>query len=237
MKKRQEKVLMAIVKEYVKSAEPISSQVLFEKYKLNVSPATLRMDMVDLTKESYLFQPYVSAGRIPTERAYHFYINKISSPKLSANIEQRLEKIFREKKKKEKKEILEELGKFLSVISRNVSLLFFEEALIWQGLSLLFSQPEFYNRDEILEFTKAFEEIYENLRFGLLETENILEENENDIKVFIGRKNPFIAVEDLSLIISDWDKGMIGILGPRRMDYYKNIALIKKTKDLLDKNL
>lgn len=232
MKKRQEKVLSLIVKEHVKTAEPVSSQVLFEKYNLNVSPATLRLDMAELTEKGYLLQPHTSAGRVPTEKAYHFYIQKISSPKLSGNVEKKLERIC---KKRKKQDALEELGKFLSVVSKNVSLLFFEEALIWQGLSTLFSQPEFYNREEVLEFSKAFEEIYDNLKFGLLETEDILE-NEEEIKVFIGRKNPFVSIEDLSLILSGWHEGMIGLLGPRRMDYYKNIALIKKAKDLLDKN-
>lgn len=233
MKKRQEKVLSLIVKEYVKTAEPVSSQVLFEKYKIKASPATLRLDMVELTEEGYLIQPHTSAGRVPTEKAYHFYINKISSPKLSPVVENKLEKIFKKKKKEEK---LEELGKFLSAVSRNVSLLFFEEALLWQGLSQLFSQPEFYSRDEVLEFTRAFEEIYDNLKFGMLESDDFLEEKDKEIKVFIGRKNPFVPIDDLSLIITGWNEGVIGLLGPRRMDYYRNIALIKKAKKLLEEN-
>ena len=229
MKKRQEKVLMAIVKEYVKTAEPVSSQTLFAKHKLNVSSATLRLDMSELTEEGYLIQPHTSAGRMPTEKAYHFYIQKISSPKLPINIENKLDKIFEEKKKEK---ALNELGKILSVASRNVSLLFFEEALMWQGLSFLFAQPEFYSREEVLEFAK----MHDQLKDRLVKIEDFLDDYHEDIRVFIGRENPFLPSEDLSFVLGGWEDGLIGILGPRRMDYQKNIALIKKAKDLLNEN-
>jgi heat-inducible transcriptional repressor len=230
MNKRQEKILKLVVKEYIKTAEPVSSQYLTEKYNLDVSSATIRSDMVDLTEEGYLLQPHTSAGRVPTEKAYHFFIKEISEPKLPSPVEKKIEKIFLENKKDN---TLEELGKFLSLVSKNVSLLFFQEAMIWQGLSLIFSQPEFYELNEVLEFTKAFEEIYDSLRDNLFETEDFFQDSKEDIKVFIGKENPFVPVEDLSLVMGGWDEGIIGILGPRRMDYYRNIALIKKAKKLI----
>ena len=230
MNKRQEKLLNIIVKEYIKAAEPISSQYLSKKHDLGVCSATVRLDMAKLTEEGYLSQPYTSAGRIPTEKAYHFVIENISEPKLPSLIEKKIENIF---SKKDKENTLEELGKFLSLVSKNVSLLMFQEAMIWQGLSLIFSQPEFYEMDEVLDFTKAFEEIYGGFRERLFGAEDNLFEGGEDVKVFIGKENPFVPVDDLSLVMSDWEKGIIGILGPRRMDYQKNIALIKKAKDLL----
>lgn len=230
MNERQKKILKLIVKEYVKIAEPISSQHLSERYNLDISPATIRWDMVHLTKEKYLLQPHPSAGRIPTEKAYHLFIKEISEPRLPLTIEKKIEKIFT---KKDKKKNLEELGKFLSSVSKNLSFLLFHEAMIWQGLSMIFSQPEFYELDEVLEFTKAFEELYDSLREGLFGGMDLFE-LEKDIKVFIGKENPFVPVEDLSLVISGWGEGLIGILGPRRMDYQRNIALIKKAKDLLE---
>jgi heat-inducible transcriptional repressor len=231
MNKRQEKILKAIVKEYIKTAEPVSSQHILKKDILDISSATIRLDMVDLTEEGYLAQPHTSAGRIPTEKAYHFYIQSITEPKLPVLVEKQIEQIF---VKNQKDETLQELGKFLSAVSKNVSLLFFEQAVIWQGLSLIFSQPEFYESEEVLEFTKAFETIYDNLSDKLYEVEELLQKNPEDIQVFIGKENPFVVAEDLSLVVSGWDDGIIGILGPRRMDYHKNIALIKKAKSLLE---
>lgn len=228
MNERQKKILKLIVKEYVKTAEPVSSQYLSGRYNLDISPATIRLDMVQLTEEGYLSQPHTSAGRVPTEKAYHFFIEEISEPKLPSLVEKNIEKIFANKEKEKK---LEELGKFLSSTSKNVSLLFFQEAMIWQGLSMIFSQPEFYELGEVLEFTKAFEEIYDSIREGLFGDQDFLKEE--DIKVFIGKENPFVPTEDLSFVMGGWDEGLIGILGPRRMDYQRNIALIKKAKDLL----
>ncbi len=220
---------MAIVKEYVRTAESVSSQVLYKKYNFNASSATLRLDMAELTERGYLIQPHTSAGRIPTEKGYHFYIQKISSPKLPINIESQLEKVFEHERKED---VLNELGRMLSIVSRNVSFLFFEESLIWQGLSFLFSQPEFYSREEVLEFAK----IYDEFKDRLIELEQFLDDYEQDIKVLIGKENPLLPSKDLSFIFGEWEEGLIGILGPRRMDYRKNIALIKKAKDLLDKN-
>ena len=70
MEKRQEQVLKCLIREYIRNAKPVSSQMLFEKYHLGISPATIRWEMVELTDSGYLYQPYASAGRVPTEKAY-----------------------------------------------------------------------------------------------------------------------------------------------------------------------
>lgn len=233
MKKRQEKVLMAIVKEYVKKAEPISSQYLYEKYKLDASPATIRLDMAELTENGFLYQPHTSAGRIPTEKAYHYYINKISQPKLSQKTEKELREIFLKRKKRED-DFFEELGEFLARVSHNLALFCLENTIFWQGLSILFSQPEFYQREEILDFAKTFEEVYEKLKFKSL-INNYFQDLEDNIGVFWGDENDaLVPAEDLSLILGKIHQGFIGLLGPKRMNYEKNIALLKRTIDLLE---
>ena len=67
---RKKLILQTIIKEHVKTAQPVSSGLLVEKYKLGVSPATVRNDMMELEEEGYIFQPHTSAGRIPTIWAY-----------------------------------------------------------------------------------------------------------------------------------------------------------------------
>ncbi len=73
MTNRQEKILNAIVKEYVKKPQPVSSKILAQK--LGLSSATLRNEMMELEKGGYLLKPHTSAGRVPTERAYRLFIN------------------------------------------------------------------------------------------------------------------------------------------------------------------
>lgn len=74
MTERQEKILELIVKDYVKNSKPVSSKLLTQK-KLGLSSATLRNEMMELEEAGYLNQPHTSAGRVPTEKAYRFFIN------------------------------------------------------------------------------------------------------------------------------------------------------------------
>lgn len=84
---RKHKLLNSIIDEYIASAEPVGSGLLVEKYSLKVSPATVRNEMMELEKEDYIYQPYTSAGRVPTEKGYKFYVDnyekKIKSRRIS----------------------------------------------------------------------------------------------------------------------------------------------------------
>ena len=81
MEERQQKLLKIIVKEYIKTAEPISSGLLVQKFRLPYSPATVRAELVKLEEEGYIHQPHTSAGRVPTEKAYQFYVENFLSAK------------------------------------------------------------------------------------------------------------------------------------------------------------
>jgi heat-inducible transcriptional repressor len=76
---RQKKLLLLIVRDYIesKSAQPIGSKRLAERYHLNLSPATIRNEMAALTEMGYLRQPHTSAGRIPTEEGYRFFVSQM----------------------------------------------------------------------------------------------------------------------------------------------------------------
>lgn len=76
--KRQEKLLDFLVKEYVTTAEPVSSKALKKIAGLDISAATIRNDLQALTKEGFIEQPHTSAGRVPTRRAYRHFADKIT---------------------------------------------------------------------------------------------------------------------------------------------------------------
>jgi len=76
MTKRQEIILNTIVKEYVKNSKPVSSKSLADKFE--ASSATIRNEMKELERTGYLKQPHTSAGRIPTEKGYRFFIGQPS---------------------------------------------------------------------------------------------------------------------------------------------------------------
>ena len=75
---RRLKVLSAIVTDYVRTREPVGSRALVERYRLGVSPATIRNDMAVLEDEGYIHQPHTSAGRVPTEKGYRLFVDQIA---------------------------------------------------------------------------------------------------------------------------------------------------------------
>jgi heat-inducible transcriptional repressor len=82
-------VLRAIVEDYVSTHEPVGSKTLVDRHNLGVSPATIRNDMAALEDEGYIAQPHTSAGRIPTDKGYRLFVDKLSSVKPLTSAERR----------------------------------------------------------------------------------------------------------------------------------------------------
>ena len=82
-------VLRAIVQDYVATEEPVGSKALVERHGLNVSPATVRNDMAALEDEGYLTQPHTSAGRVPTDKGYRLFVDRLGSVKPLSPAEKR----------------------------------------------------------------------------------------------------------------------------------------------------
>lgn len=82
-------VLRAIVEDYVATEEPVGSKALVERHHLNVSPATIRNDMAALEEEGYLAQPHTSAGRVPTDKGYRLFVDRLSTVKPTSSAERR----------------------------------------------------------------------------------------------------------------------------------------------------
>ena len=82
-------VLRAIITDYVENSEPVGSRALVERYRLDVSPATIRNDMATLEEEGYLTQPHTSAGRIPTDKGYRLFVDRLTTVKPLSPAEKR----------------------------------------------------------------------------------------------------------------------------------------------------
>src|SRR5947207_8839412 len=80
MDARHREVLIAVIREYVDTAEPVGSRALSKRYLPSLSPATIRNVMSDLEELGYLAQPHTSAGRVPTDKAYRFYVESFPPP-------------------------------------------------------------------------------------------------------------------------------------------------------------
>ena len=157
MTNRQQKILEMVVREYVKNPRPVSSEILAQK--LGLSSATLRIEMMELENLRYLEKPHTSAGRIPTEKAYRFFIKSLGGKPEDT----------------------------------------FEE-----------------------HFNYLFEQV-----------------GHEETRVFIGKGIPMIKTRKYSLIITNYKtphkkREIIGLLGPTKMRYDYNIALINKLREMLE---
>ncbi len=111
---RQKKVLLSVIQDYILMAEPVGSRNVAKRYMGNVSPATIRNEMADLEEMGYLYQPYTSAGRVPTDKAYRFYVDYLLKNELFREVEGGL---LREEIKKQQIEIdtlLQRVARLLS---------------------------------------------------------------------------------------------------------------------------
>src|ERR1700759_3103408 len=89
-------VLRAIIEDYVSTQEPVGSKALVERHGLGVSPATVRNDMAALEEEGYIAQPHTSAGRVPTDKGYRLFVDKLTTVKPMSTAEKRAISSFME---------------------------------------------------------------------------------------------------------------------------------------------
>lgn len=119
---RKQRVLRAVIDDYIESAEPVGSRTLARKYDLGVSPATIRNEMADLEMLGYLEQLHTSSGRIPSSKGYRFYVDGLISPKpVSDEEKERIDKWYRARVRRIE-EVFQETARIISQVTKNVSL-------------------------------------------------------------------------------------------------------------------
>ena len=110
-------ILAAIIDDYIATAEPIGSRTIARKYRIGISPATIRNEMADLEELGYLFQPHTSAGRIPSNKAYRFYVDSllplidVDTPDMAL-----IQQLF-DKRVNELEELVEQAAKVISKLT------------------------------------------------------------------------------------------------------------------------
>ena len=127
---RKRQVLQAIIDDYISTAEPIGSRTIARKAGLGVSPATIRNEMSDLEALGFLEQPHASAGRIPSAKGYRFYVDCLMGPQQISDQDTALINQWFEQKIRRMDEAFQETVRFLSRITRNVSLLVAPQATL-----------------------------------------------------------------------------------------------------------
>jgi heat-inducible transcriptional repressor len=121
---RKQKVLYAIIKSYIESAEPIGSRTLTKKYQLGVSSATIRNEMSDLEDLGYLMKTHSSSGRIPSDKAYRLYVDellKIETPLVDQKENEEIKEVL-SNESWDMDEIIQNSAKILSALTKYTSI-------------------------------------------------------------------------------------------------------------------
>lgn len=229
---RKEQILDAIIDDYIRTAEPVGSKLIAERYHLSVSPATIRSEMACLEELGYLRQPHTSAGRVPTDKGYRHYVDrKVCFFAPSSQEEQAFFLRLREIREKEIEGLLHEISLLLANFTDNISLVLSlpvkRRIYLW-GLTKILHQPEFGNVHKVeflFELLECEEKVADLLMQGI---------GEKRVRVLIGTENELNELKDLSLILASYGLagrpwGSVGILGPTRMDYLKAIPAVDLT--------
>ena len=230
MENRQQQLLQHIIEEYVASAQPVASGLIADKYMTDISSPTVRSVMQELERAGYIRAPHTSAGRIPTENGYRFYIeNLLSDKELSPKRQEALTQIIKDSRHYENK--VKALAKKTAELANQAVLVAFTpNNVYYTGLSNVFGQPEFESHDLVLGLSQVIDHLDDVMS-------KIHKRLDDDIAVLLGRDNPFGQECGSILATVDFDggRGVIGILGPMRMHYADNIAYVKFIKKLLER--
>ncbi len=233
MNERQQKILAAVVEEYTKTGLPVGSGVLVDKYNFNVSTATLRADMVNLEKEGLLYQPHTSAGRIPTDEGYRFFVEEIMPDReLSKREQQSLQKELLQLKAQNTR-LTRSTAKLLSTLSGYMAVSAFPNKNEFSefGLKSLLEKSKMEDLDEICHLAEALDYIDEKCEDLMVSL------SDGETKIFIGEENPFAKSKNYSMIVSQYDqggeRGILALIGPKNMKYEKNKSLIDYVKKML----
>lgn len=226
---RKEILLKLTVRRFIKTAEPVGSAWLADESGLDVSSATIRNELAALEEAGYLLQPHTSAGRAPSEKGYRYYVAHFLEKKAPGEAARKmLEEAVTEAQ--EDAERLRRAAKALAELSREAALVAFDPRdVYYTGLSNLFSKPEFRQLALVASMSKVLDHLDETM-------EKIFPSIESDVRILIGSENPFGAECGLLIARAPFGNGygVLGLLGPMRMDYDADADLLETAIETLN---
>jgi len=234
---RKKEVLAAAIDSYVNSAMPVSSEALARDYHFNLSAATIRNVLAALERQGYLMHPHTSAGRIPTQEGYRYYVDYLMKEIRFISEEKfRIEAEYK-KNVKQLEVLLDKTSQILSDLTHCAGIVSLQAngRLFYKGTSFIIEQPEFNNIEKIKKVLRLLEE-----------KEQILEIINRDLKkrieIYIGDELDCEDINSCSLVVSHYHLhnkplGSLAILGPTRMHYPKVISTLEYVSELIEEVL
>ncbi len=245
---RQQRILNGVINVHIESAQPVSSKLVTERYRLQFSPATVRHEMGLLEEMGYLTHPHISSGRVPTDQGYRYYVDCDFEEVLSSSY-------FLERLKEGLTDAAKEIESFAEKVSGMLSSFSEEAALVMvpdppvedfkkakrhrlflQGSAYILEKPEFQDLEKLRSLFRTFEE-----KIKLMDW---LAENtyEHEVSISIGREYQPEALWDCSVISIRYGArgkslGTLAIVGPRRMRYSRTVPLVRQAAQFIRQTL
>jgi transcriptional regulator of heat shock response len=244
---RQKTLLMLVVRDYIETAQPVGSQRLVTYYRLEMSSATIRNEMAALTEMGYLRQPHTSAGRVPSEDGYRYFVSHMMH---QAELPEAIQHTISHQFHQSRPEVEEWMTLAASVLahqSQAVSLVTAPHAeksrfkhvelISTQGRQVLMvvAEPEFNASDEARRALRLFDE---RSTLQDLLSRTVLNSGVGGVQVLIGGEGTWEELRQCSMVLARYGvpgqvTGMLGVLGPMRMSYSKTIPTVRYVAALL----
>ena len=226
---RRQRVLAALIEEYVARAMPVGSRTLTERYELGVSPATIRNELSMLEDEGYISQPHTSAGRIPTDFGYRTFVDNLVESGAIREDEQTKQVLDNLRASaKELDELLERTSAQLAKLTECLSIVAPNDMPHPRsmGISSLMRQPEFAYTQTLLPVMQVLED--ETVLLQILDS---TAQSDGNPRVRIGSENETEQLSGVSIVASRFGRGdgegIVAVIGPTRMDYSKVLQAVR----------
>jgi heat-inducible transcriptional repressor len=231
MTNRQAQILSAIVEQYAEVAAPVGSSLMAKLF--GVSSATIRAEMVELERLDFITQPHTSAGRIPTDKGYRFYVNTLQdkhqpeTSRMAYAIERQIQDAG------EAEQAIKNAVQALSLSTKNLGIGIWNDRTYQYGMSSLFQHPEFYGGPQAFGIAQLIEQLPELL--------NQIYHDKNRVTVYIGQENPIGKSAGASSIIgrikTPYGQSFVGVIGPTRQNYKQVVGLVDYVSNSLERTL
>lgn len=240
LSQRQNIILNGVIETHIETTQPVGSRCVGEKYALPFSPATIRNEMGTLEEMGYLTHPHTSSGRIPTDHGYRYYLDHASFDEEipACHFTKAMESLDFGNPNEEGEDFFDRVSLILSSLSQEIGLALMpfsdslqerdaRRKLSFQGISHIIEKPEFQNFRKIKALVGALEEKVTLAEWLLQHIQ------ENRVSVSVGHEHHDEVLDDCAIVMARYAvlgsrRGVIAVLGPKRMPYRYIIPLVSK---------
>lgn len=235
---RKDHILGIVVNHYIRTVNPVSSSFIAAEYGLDLSSATIRNILAELEQDGYLTHPHTSAGRLPTQEGYRYYVNYLMNEiQLLAEEKERIRAEYRQGLK-DLEMTLEKTSQVISDLTHCTSIISVDNMphrIFCKGTGYVVEYGDLTDTRRVAALLRLLEEkeqLFEIINRRL----------EEKIQIFIGHELACANMEECSLAISRYQtpngfSGRIAVLGPTRMNYPKVVSALEYISGLMNEDM